>query len=152
MATVASAECQVFSRSENQAAPSLAVKAHDPRKSLEEMQLHMRAPRIGFAQLLPPLLIAWISNCNKTSVAVLPTILARIIQAAVLVSLLSMCENVQHAEGLWSRRKRSQVLSFLSQALCILLLIDLLRLDPVEAQALVSTADWREETAKLFRR
>lgn len=123
-----------------------------PPTRLPEYHTSDRAPRIGFTQLLLPLFLAWISNCHKTMVVVLPTIIARIIQAAVLVSLLNFCGEPSSTSLLIGRRTATRSYSFFIQALCVLFMIDILRLDPTEAKGLVSTSDWRRETAELFRR
>lgn len=132
--------------------PKLAHKSVHPEAREENPTWPERPPRIGFAQLLPPLIIAWISNCNKTGVDILPTAIARITQALVLVGLLSMCSEGNPAS--WSGRtpKRLPVFSFLIETICVLLVIDLLRLDPDEAHELVSTAGWRDGSADLFGR
>lgn len=132
--------------------PKLAHKSVHPEAREENPTWPERPPRIGFAQLLPPLIIAWISNCNKTGVDILPTAIARITQALVLVGLLSMCAEGNPAS--WSGRtpKRLPVFSFLIETICVLLVIDLLRLDPDEAHELVSTAGWRDGSADLFGR
>lgn len=132
--------------------PKLVHNSVQPEAREENPTWLDRPPRIGFAQLLPPLIIVWISNCNKTGVDILPTAIARITQALVLVGLLTMCAEGNPAS--WSGRtpKRLRVFSFLVETLCVLLAIDLLRLDPDEAHELVSTAGWRDGTADLFGR
>ena len=137
---------------ESASSSECACKSTHPEERADRPTVPGRPPRIGFAQLLLPLIIAWISNCNNTGVDVLPTAIARVIQALVLVGLLNMCGEGESS----SWRGRSQwgapASSFFVQALCVLLIIDLLRIDPSEAQGLVSTAGWRDGTANLFGR
>lgn len=132
--------------------PEHKCKSLDPEERAERPTLPERAPRIGFTQLLPLLVISWISNCNNTGVDILPTAIARVVQALVLVGLLNVCEDGESTSWSGQIQRRPQVSSFFVQALCVFLVIDLLRLDPSEAQALVSTAGWRDRTANLFGR
>ncbi|CAK1357032.1 unnamed protein product [Cercospora beticola] len=135
-----------------QCTPNRQAEENYKPERLPEHDTSDRAPRIGFTQLLLPLFLAWISNCQKTMVVVLPTIIARIIQAAVLVSLLNYCGDSESTRSYNGRRTTTRSFGFFIQALCVLFMIDILRLDPTEARGLVSTSDWRSETAELFRR
>ncbi|KAF2215880.1 hypothetical protein CERZMDRAFT_90019 [Cercospora zeae-maydis SCOH1-5] len=129
------------------------AEAETTSKHFPEFDFNRAPPRIGFAQLLLPLFIAWISNCQQTSVGVVPTIIARLVQATVLVSLLFFCGEPPSTSLINNGRQTiTRFLGFFVQALCVLFVVDLLRLDPTEAKGLVSTSNWRSGTAELFRR